>query len=469
MNHLSYSNTTKAIIAIVVVLVVVIAGVSVYFLTQHPKPAQQYIKIGMPLPLNSKIGVNMYDSAQMAVNQINSAGGVTVNGTQYNLSLVKYDTQEADPTIPIDNGVSGVTALITQDHVNFLVGGYRSDVVDAELPIASEYKTVYITFGADPEISTFVTQNYTDHQYIFNGFVNSTNQGAQYGPVPVYMLLAYEEALVSQNITRIAVLGEQAAWTYSDIVNGGTSSPLWSAFDGAGFNVTYINYFPLSPPGGSYDSLLSTLADNNTQAIYILAAGTETPLLISNWNSFNWASDHATGGKKPVMMGADVMSEMQGSTYDYYNATNGAANGEYSFGWGPMLPVNLTSSSVPFYNQFVANYSFNPIFEDGFVYSSIYYLANAIQKAQSLNSLSVIPYLEKTNYTGPAGVIKFSASHGLIINNASTDPSVPAVAMQWHSDGKLHLVWTATNPLHFQNMQMPDGSIVNSINVSLVI
>ena len=164
MNHLSYSNTTKAIIAIVVVLVVVIAGVSVYFLTQHPKPAQQYIKIGMPLPLNSKIGVNMYDSAQMAVNQINSAGGVTVNGTQYNLSLVKYDTQEADPTIPIDNGVSGVTALITQDHVNFLVGGYRSDVVDAELPIASEYKTVYITFGADPEISTFVTQNYTDHK-----------------------------------------------------------------------------------------------------------------------------------------------------------------------------------------------------------------------------------------------------------------------------------------------------------------
>ena len=461
---MSLSKNAKILIVVVVVIVVVVAGVTGVFLLT-PKKTNK-ILIGMPLPLNSPIGQNMLDSAQLAVDQINGNGGVTINGSKYQLSIVSYDTQEADPSIPVSNGLSAITALVTSDHVNFLVGGYRSDVVDAELPLVSQYHTVYITFGADPEISTYVQQNYSAGKYIFNGFVNSTNQGAQYGALPVYMLFAYKEGLYPVNITRIAVLGEQAAWTRPDIQNGSTTSPLWGAFDAAGFNVTYVNYFPLSPPGGSYDSLFSQLAQLNTQAIYILAAGTETPLLISDWNSFNWAGDTASGGHKPVMMGADVMSEFEGSAYDYFNATNGASSGEFSFGWGPMLPVNITNSSIPFYDAFVAKYNYNPIFEDDFVYSSIYYLAQAITKAQSLSSDKVIPYLQQTNYSGPAGIIKFSSNHGLVVNLKPV-PSIPAVAMQWHSDGKLYLVWTSLDPLYFQNIQLANGTVIKSFNVTV--
>ncbi|MEM3455727.1 MAG: ABC transporter substrate-binding protein [Candidatus Micrarchaeia archaeon] len=461
---MSYSKQTK-IITVIVVLIIIVAIVSVaFYIQQTQKPTTKYILIGMPLPLNSPIGINMLDSAELAVNQINSNGGVTVNGTHYYLKIISYDTEEANPSIPVSNGISAITSLITQDKVNFLIGGYRSDVVDAELPIAAQYHTIYITFGADPEISTFVAQDYAANKYIFDGFVNSSNQGLQYGALPVYMLLGYKEGLIPQNITNLAILGEQAAWTKVDIGNGGKTSPLYGPFEEAGFNVTYINYFPLSPPGGSYYSLFSQLAELNTQAIYILAAGTETPLLVSNWNSFNWSADKATGGHKPILMGADVMAEMEGSTYNYFNATNGGCNGEYTFGWGPMLPINITNSSIPFYNEFYANYSFNPIFEDGFVYSSIYYLSQAIEKAQSLSSNAVIPYLEQTNYSGPAGLIKFSSSHGLIITLKPV-PSVPAIAMQWHSDGKLYLIWTSLNPLTFTNIQLPNGTVINKVKI----
>ncbi|MCL5681505.1 MAG: ABC transporter substrate-binding protein [Candidatus Thermoplasmatota archaeon] len=461
---MSLSKNTKILLVVVVVIVVILAGFAA--LTYLGQKKENQILIGMPLPLNSPIGQNMLDSAQLAVNQINSAGGVTINGSKYTLSIVKYDTQEADPSIPVSNGQAAITALVSSDHVNFLVGGYRSDVVDAELPLAAQDHVVYITFGADPEISTFVQQNYQANKYIFNGFVNSTEQGMQYGGLPVYLLLAHKEGLFPVNITNFAVLGEQAAWTQPDIGNGGKSSPLYGAFEAAGFNVTYINYFPLNPPGGSYDTLFSQLAQLNTQAIYILAAGTETPLLISDWNSFNWQADQGTSGNKPLMMGADVMSEMEGSTYNYFNATHGASNGELSFGWGPMLPINITNSSVPFYNAFVSAYHFNPIFEDGFVYSSIYYLAKAIEKAQSLSSNQVIPYLEQTNYSGPAGIIKFAANHALSIS-LTPEPSVPAVAMQWHSDGKLYLVWTSLHPLYFQNMQVTNGTVIKDFNVTL--
>ncbi|MEM3804127.1 MAG: ABC transporter substrate-binding protein, partial [Conexivisphaerales archaeon] len=452
---------TKIQVAIVAIIIIVAAaGGSAYYFSTLTKHAGKEILIGMPLPLNSPIGINMLDSAEMAAQQINSTGGVVINGTSYYIRIIPYDTQEADPSIPVSNGISAVTALITEDHVNFLVGGYRSDVVDAELPIAAGYHTIYITFGADPEISAFVSQNYSANKYIFNGFVNSIQQSQQTGPFSVYLLLAQEEGLIPLQVKNLAVLGEQAAWTKSFIGNGGSSSPLYTPLTQAGFNITTIDYFPLSPPGGSYDSLFTNLALKGTQAIFILAAGTESALFVKNWNSFNWASDTATGGKKPLLLGADVLAEMEGSTYSYWNATSGGCNGEITIGWGPMLPVNITPASIPFYNNFTKEFGFNPIFEDGFVYSAIYNLAQATEKAQSLDSNAVIPYLEQTDYSGPAGIIRYTNDHALNITLTPV-PSIPAVAMQWQNDGRLHVVWTSLSPLTFTNLQMPNGQIEN--------
>ena len=485
--------------AIIVVVVLVVAGVGGYFVYQKyytgssstSTSSGPTISVGMPLPLNSIIGTNMLQAAQLAVNQINHAGGVTVNGTRYNFTITTYDTEEADPSIPVANGISAVTNLITQDHVNFLMGGYRSDVVLAELPIVAQYKELYITFGADTGIASYVQNNYSQGgKYIFNGFLNTTNQNAQYGALPVFLLTAYDEYLASggtvgfpTNITNIAVLGEQAAWTQATIGTGGTGSPLYAVLKSVGFDPVYINYFPLSPPGGSYDSLLSTLAADGTQAIYMLAAGTETPELIENYGAFNWATDTASGGVKPLLLGADVMSEFNGtsSSDNYYKITNGACADEMTFGWGPTLPFAINPTSIPFYNEFEANYSVNPMFGDGFVYSAFYYLAAAIEKANSLNANAIIPYLTATDYTGPAGVIQFSASHGLYVG-LSPYPTVPAFGMQWHTNGELYPIWsslwtqpnfpaaatfTAGSSTSFENYQTPSGTTVGNFTVAL--
>jgi branched-chain amino acid transport system substrate-binding protein len=478
---------SRAAAAVIVVVILVLAGVGGYAVYEKyyvSSSSAKTILVGMPLPLNSIIGQNMLDSAQLAVNQINAAGGVTINGTSYQYKIDTYDTEEADPSIPIANGVSGVTSLITQDNVNFLIGGYRSDVVLAELPIVAQYQKLYITFGADNGISSFVQDNYSvGGKYIFNGFLNTTNQNAQYGALPVFLLAAYQEGLLPTNITNIAVLGEQAAWTQADIGTGGTGSPLWSVLQSVGFNPTYINYFPLSPPGGSYDSLLTTLADDGTQAIYMLAAGTETPELIENYGSFNWASDTASGGQKPLLMGADVMAEFNGTTSsdNYFQLTNGACAGEMTFGWGPTLPFAINPTSIPFYNAFEANYSMNPIFADGFVYSAFYYLAAAIEKANSLNPNLIIPYLQETDYSGPAGVIQFSASHGLVVPLSPT-PTVPAFGMQWHANGELYPLYsslgampnftaadsfTPGSTVSFSYVQTPTGVEVGNFTVVL--
>jgi branched-chain amino acid transport system substrate-binding protein len=465
-------------------VVLVVAGVGGYFAYKalSTSSSSNTITVGMPIPLNSLMGQSMLDAAQLAVNQINGAGGVNINGTSYTYKIVTYDTEEADPSIPIASGVSGVTSLITSSHVNFLVGGYRSDVVLAELPIVAQYKTIYITFAADNGISSYVQQNYSSGgKYIFNGFTNTTSQGNQYDSLLVFLLYAYLERATTHfdtNVTNLAVLGEQAAWTEGDIGSGGTGSPLYAVLKEVGYNPVYINYFPLSPPGGSYDSLLSTLAADQTQAIYILAAGTETPLLVSNYGAYNWGADTATGGVKPLLLGADVMAEFNGttSTNNYFKMTNGAAADEMTFGWGPTLPYAITATSIPFYNAFEQNYSINPMFEDGFVYSAFYYLAAAIEKAKSLSPDLVVPYLEKTDYVGPMGTVQFSASHGLYIP-LSPYPTVPAFGMQWHANGELYPLWSSlwTTPtfpaaasfaagstVSFENYQSPNGTEIGN-------
>jgi len=484
---------SRATAAIIVVVVLVAAGVGGYFVYQYEtsSSSKNTITVGMPLPLNSLIGQNMLDAAQLAVGQINAAGGVNVAGTSYQYKIVTYDTEEADPSIPIANGIAGVTSLISSDHVNFLMGGYRSDVVLSELPIVAQDKELYITFGADTGISQYVANNYSaGGEYIFNGFLNTTNQNAQYGALPVFLLEAYNERATTHfdtNVTNIAVLGEQAAWTEADIGAGGPASPLWPVLKSVGFNPVYIEQFPLSPSGGSYDSLFSTLAADGTQAIYMLAAGTETPLLISNYGAFNWGADTALqpGAVRPLLLGADVMSEFNGtsSTNNYFKMTNGASAGEMTFGWGPTLPTAITATSIPFYNAFEAAYGINPMFADGFVYSAFYYLASAIEKAGSLAPLAVIPYLEKTNYTGPMGQVQFSSSHGLLVP-IDPNPTIPAFGMQWHANGQLYPLWSSLwstpsflaadtfqpgSTVSFENYQAPNGTEVGNGDFTVVL
>jgi branched-chain amino acid transport system substrate-binding protein len=500
-------RVSRAVAAIIVVVVLVAAGIGGYATYRYytASTPSNTITVGMPLPTNSLIGQSMLNAAQMAVNQINAAGGVTFNGTSYSYKIVPYDTEEADPSIPIQNGVNGVTTLISTDHVNFLIGGYRSDVVLAELPIVAKDKELYITYGADTGISQYVAQNYSaGGKYIFNGFLNTTDQSEQYGILPIFLLLAYDERAYTNfdtNITKIAILGEDAAWTDSDIGAGcGASSPctpstdlncpLAADFAAVGFDPTYCAQFPLSPSGGSYDSLLTTLASYGTQAIYMLAAGTETPLLVSNYGAFDWGGDSGIpSSSKPLLLGADVMAEFNGSSAsnNYYKMTSGGAAEEMTFGWGPTLPLALTPTSLAFYNQFEANYSLNPIFADGFVYSSFFYLAQAIEAAKSLNAAAVIPYLEQTDYAGPMGTLQFSSSHGVVVTFPGGQPSIPAFGMQWHSNGELYPLWSslwstpnflallptslggtgAGGTASFENYQDPNGTVVGDFNVTV--
>ncbi|MCX6690135.1 MAG: ABC transporter substrate-binding protein, partial [Methanoregula sp.] len=113
-------------IAALLIVLAIIAGC-----TQQAPAQTQPIKIGVIVPLTgsqSNVGTNMWQSAQVAANEINANGGLQLQGsaTKVPIKLIVGDDESTQ-----QGGQKAATKLITSDNVDILVGGYSSAVTSA--------------------------------------------------------------------------------------------------------------------------------------------------------------------------------------------------------------------------------------------------------------------------------------------------------------------------------------------------
>ena len=101
--------------------------------------AQGVIKLGANWPLGDVSGLECSKAAQLAVDEINKAGGVL--GKQ--LQLVVVDDEGKG-----DKGVAAIEKLATVDKVDVLLGGIASGVAVAQVPIMKKYQIVTVATGA---------------------------------------------------------------------------------------------------------------------------------------------------------------------------------------------------------------------------------------------------------------------------------------------------------------------------------
>src|SRR6266545_1288390 len=108
--------------------------------------AEGTIKVGAVLPVTgkeSKIGGAYKQATEFAVKEVNDAGGVTVAGKAMKIELTLLDdTSDAAKSAQL------VEQLITQQKVDAVIGGYRSDLVEAQSVVPERYGVPYISGGA---------------------------------------------------------------------------------------------------------------------------------------------------------------------------------------------------------------------------------------------------------------------------------------------------------------------------------
>ena len=116
----------------------------------------------------------MWQSAQLAADEINANGGVYINslGKKIPIQLVLGDDASTR-----EGGMTAVSKLITQDNVDMLVGGFSSAVVSAHQSIVADNNVPYIITGASTPVITRRTDVNTT--YMFHHAPTTDDSGSQ--------------------------------------------------------------------------------------------------------------------------------------------------------------------------------------------------------------------------------------------------------------------------------------------------
>jgi branched-chain amino acid transport system substrate-binding protein len=156
-NHNQVAETAVLFLAVCVVAVAAYA----------PAQAQNEIKVGVVLPTTGregKPGTYQKEGIELAMKQINDAGGVQVGDKKLRLKEVFYDDGSDSA-----KSVQLVERAITSDGVTAVIGGYSTALGEAESVVPDRYRVPWITPGAGA--SAIFSRGY---QYAF-GTVAPTN------------------------------------------------------------------------------------------------------------------------------------------------------------------------------------------------------------------------------------------------------------------------------------------------------
>lgn len=357
--------------------------------------AQEKIKIGAVLPLTEITGKDASRSMQLAVKQINAAGGLL--GKQVELVIV-------DDEMKPDKAVAAIEKLINTDKVDIIVGGTDNATTMEIIPVLKKYTKVTVWTGAS---SAKAEQALEGQDWFFHLHAWDYELGSYYEKMwkeivqkcPAVkrkkIFVAYQEDPFGSDSYSVC---KPTADVYRNVIQG-------EAYKGADYRTLLRNARRFGPDIFIWDG-------SEKDAI---------PMLEEAKNS---------GFAPAVYLGRALLWPA-----DFGKQISSDGVMFYSYWHDSMKSRNKASSeySAAFNNEFKeapATY-FGPL-----AYTNIMIVANAIKKAGSLDKEALIQALAAANYESPLGnTFNFVRSLG-IKHQAGAYPKL----MQWQS-GSVKIIW----------------------------
>ena len=383
----------KKILALIVIVIIAISTVAAYALTSKPAASTDArdIKIGLVAPLSTSIGQDMQKAAQMAVDEINSGGGVSVSGwnTKVNITLVTVDT--GTDGVPAD-AVTAMTKAVQSDQVDMLIGGYGSAATLADEVVAIQNKVPFIITGASNQL---VTRRGPQGNYGGFGATGtyslSDAEGVSY--MFHYCTTTYDYAktvvdFFAQEMKPMVAPNRNfnLALYYRDDSFGNAveqAAKYWIQNESLPITIVADRKHPTT--ANSFQTDLTVIKQANPDAVFVADNPDITPLVIQQgWNDVGLKTVYAAveNNQDPV----------------FYNLLGATGNGQ-------LLESKMDPFQVPSYLPAVQAYSmkFNQTYHvmPGMMgvdtYDAFYIAKNAIQNAGTLDKASVRQAIENTN------------------------------------------------------------------------
>ncbi len=378
------------------------------------KAAAAPIVIGLPTALGSIEGQDAIKIVQMAVEEINARGGVNVKGEKHPLEVVSIDTREHEPGVPVNEALAALEKLISEKKPNaIVVGAFRSEVLLASMDLIAKYKKPYIgTIAMTPVSQQKITEKYDNYKYIFRLCLN-----AKY--MVEYLTKTIEFTGKEFGYKKAYIVVQDVLWAKG--AGGGVEK--WLKENG--WEVVGLDAYPTG--SSDFSSTLSKAKAGGAQVIVPIFDMPQSGILLKQ----------ARAMKVPALVVGSVGPAVSQSSWKTYEGeVEGLVNLQMEIG---PLPLKAVPKSVQFNENYAKKYGQETADKlsghgPGPSYDSVYVLADAIERAGSLDPDAIVKALETTDMEGCIGRIKFGNDHQAIYG---TDPKETAVgaSYQWKSPG----------------------------------
>jgi len=349
--------------------------------------AATIIKIGVAGDMSVPHGVNMMQGAQLAIDQI---GPFTVGANTYVFQLVEMNT--ADLSGDIAATKLAVEAKIAD--VNYVIGGFRTEhtTVMQEV-ICEDNGKLFLGLGAGGVgLTSKVQADFDNYKYFFrllpiNDFFLVTSAFKIVQSVILTLLQDPNLPFETMADINVYILAEQAEW----------ATPAVQMAEGMLLPALGVNHVGTARPSdraaaGDLSATIADMAAKDTHVVMTIMAGTV---------GFSWAAARAGAGLPVISAGINAMAHMTA-----FAQLGAAALGEITLDT-TARDVQLSSTTQPFLNAFIAKHNAYPLYTGCSAYDSMYLLKAAIQQTGSLSSADIAAAIPGLDLPAVSGKMAF--------------------------------------------------------------
>jgi branched-chain amino acid transport system substrate-binding protein len=391
---------------------------------------EELLKIGILDDMNYITGEHTWNGAMLAAREINEAGGLFVNSSYFYIGLVSENTFEAEPMLDITKAVDAANKMIADYDPHVIMGGFRTEALLAYIEPIMDAKIPFICTGCAGDIFTQnVHDNYARYKYFFRTMLNATEIARDYIIYLPY-LAATLTASIGKDVTKVGILREDLDWTI------GMANALKAYLPIYGLEIVEEIALPFGSSEQDFRTAMYHLDDIGVQILF--------PIYSSGYGI---SIGRAYGDVQPrfLMCGINVFAQL-GS---YWDETYGGA--QYEITAQGTYRTAKTPKTIPFWDNYVANYSTEPLYSAVSTYDAVYLLSNATTSTQSFMANEIIQGFENINstniYTGVAGNLAFSSYHQIL----GGPNYVPMLFCQWQG-GANKVVLSSGNILYPESL-----------------
>jgi branched-chain amino acid transport system substrate-binding protein len=376
------------------------------------------IVLGVPTALGAIEGKDSLRSAQLAVDEINAAGGVEVGGTRRKLELASIDTRESEAGVPVYEALAAMEKLIGEKKpVAIVVGAFRSEVLLSAMDMIAKHRIPYLTtIAMSPDFEKKVASDYEKYKYDFRLCLS-----APYLVGNITRTLGF--VAQRHKLDKVYFVHQDVAWAK------GTAGGVAKQAEAAGWKVVGSDAYPTG--SRDFSPSLTKAKSAGAQVLVPVFDMPESGVLVKQARSM----------KLGALVAGFISPAAPGTAWSTFGGEiEGLVN--FVFEAGP-IPLD-TPRSRGFNEAYGKKYGEAERLKlsghgAGPSYDVVYVLADAIRRAGTVQADALVAALEKTALDGAIGRITFNKNHQVVYGD---DPSQTAVslAFQWRG-GKRVVVY----------------------------